>query len=184
MRPIGLLMTEHRLIERMIGFLGAEAARARSTGRLDTAFVDTAVDFLRTYADKCHHGKEEAILFRDAAAKPLAPEHRRVLDELLGGHTFARAHVAGLVAARNRVAAGDAPAADDAAAHAEALVAFYPVHIHLEDDVFFPASMEYFSDEELDAMTAAFREYDQRMIHLKYAAVVEACEHAPAAPPQ
>ena len=31
---------------------------------VDPVFIDTAVDFIRTYADRCHHGKEEDLLFK------------------------------------------------------------------------------------------------------------------------
>ena len=36
---------------------------------VDPVFIDTAVDFIHTYADRCHHGKEEDILFKALAAK-------------------------------------------------------------------------------------------------------------------
>lgn len=65
MMPVGPLMIEHRMIERMIALLEKESARIKSTGRVDVEFVLSSVDFIRTYADHCHHGKEENILFRD-----------------------------------------------------------------------------------------------------------------------
>jgi len=47
--------------------------REMKAGRkADTAFIDTAVDFIRTYADRCHHGKEEDIRFRELKKKPIA----------------------------------------------------------------------------------------------------------------
>ncbi len=58
MLPVGLLMKEHRLIERMVKLMDVELRKAGERGSVDPGFIDTAVDFLRTYADKCHHGKE------------------------------------------------------------------------------------------------------------------------------
>ena len=58
------------------------------------------VDFFRTYADKCHHGKEEDILFRLLAGKPLSPSHKKVLDELMVEHGYAREAVGKLIKAR------------------------------------------------------------------------------------
>lgn len=63
--PIGPLMIEHRLIERMISEMKNETERIRNGEKPDLSFIETAVDFIRTYADACHHGKEEDILFRD-----------------------------------------------------------------------------------------------------------------------
>ena len=65
MQARGPLMIEHRLIERMISIIKDALIQIESTQEVDPVFVDTAVDFIRTYADRTHHGKEEDILFRD-----------------------------------------------------------------------------------------------------------------------
>ena len=57
MMPIGPLMKEHRLIERMIALMEKELGRLNAGEELDPGFIDIAVDFIRTYADRCHHGK-------------------------------------------------------------------------------------------------------------------------------
>jgi len=66
-------MWEHRLIEKMVALAGSEARKIRESRRVDPLFIDTAVDFIRTYADRTHHGKEEEILFRDLARKKTSP---------------------------------------------------------------------------------------------------------------
>ena len=65
MLPIGPLMIEHRLIEKMIKVMQQKVEAWKQEERINPEFIDVAVDFIRTYADKCHHGKEEDILFRD-----------------------------------------------------------------------------------------------------------------------
>ncbi len=77
MKPIGPLMREHRLIERMVGALAGNLKITAETGRIDTNVTAVAVDFFRTYADRTHHGKEEDILFRDLAKKRLSPRMKR-----------------------------------------------------------------------------------------------------------
>jgi hypothetical protein len=57
------LMIEHRLIERMIGIIKRILSQIEKEEKIDPVFVDTTVDFIRTYADRTHHGKEEDILF-------------------------------------------------------------------------------------------------------------------------
>lgn len=64
MQARGPLMIEHRLIERMISIIKDVLRQIESTQKVDPVFVDTAVDFIRNYADRTHHGKEEGILFR------------------------------------------------------------------------------------------------------------------------
>lgn len=80
----------------MITLISDELARAEKTGQADPGFLDDTVDFMRTYADICHHGKEEYILFKDLDMKPLSHELRKTMDELEQEHVFARKTVGGL----------------------------------------------------------------------------------------
>lgn len=176
MQARGLLMIEHRLIERMISVIRKTLAQIHSTREVDPLFVDTAVDFIRMYADRTHHGKEEDILFRDLDKRSLSEEDRRIMDQLVEEHVFGRKTTQALVDANTRYRNGDRTAWKDVAEQLNTLVDFYPQHIETEDKVFFPSSKSYFTEEEDQAMLAEFREFDQQMIHEKYSAVAEALE--------
>jgi len=176
MKPIGPLMIEHRLIERMIRLMVRERGLMSAAGAVNPTLVDAAVDFLRTYADRCHHGKEDNILFKGLAAKALAADHRSILDELIEEHKRGREMVGKLLAAKDRYVAGDPTAAHEVEALLKALAAFYPAHIAKEDKRFFIPSMEYFSDEEQASMLQEFWEFDRKLIHEKYKAIVAQLE--------
>ena len=169
-------MIEHRLIERMIALIEGALVRIQSSGRVDPLFVDTAVDFIRMYADRTHHGKEEDILFRDLNKRPLSDDDRRVMEELIQEHVFGRQTTGALVEANTRYRNGDAAALHEIAEKLQTLVGFYPKHIEKEDKVFFPACRAYFTEDEDQAMLAEFWEFDRKMIHEKFKAVVEALE--------
>jgi len=62
-------MIEHRLIERMLSVFKKVLDKIESEHEVDPVFVDIAVDFIRMYADRTHHGKEEDILFRELNKK-------------------------------------------------------------------------------------------------------------------
>jgi hemerythrin-like domain-containing protein len=176
MQARGPLMIEHRLIERMISLIRQSLERIESDGRVDPAFIDTAVDFIRTYADRTHHGKEEDILFRALPERDLSSRDRRLMQELIDEHAFARRTTGALIAANERYRNADASALEAIAASLRALVGLYPKHIEKEDKVFFPACRAYFTDAEEQAMLAEFFEFDRRMIHERYRAVVEGLE--------
>jgi hemerythrin-like domain-containing protein len=176
MKPIGPLMHEHRLIERMIRVVRVKLEETERTGSLDVGLIDMAVDFIRTYADRCHHGKEEDILFRELAKKQMTDEHKRIMEELVSEHAHARSVVAGLVTATGRYARGDAGSLDEAIACLKELVEFYPVHILKEDKQFFFPLLDYFSQEEQDRMLQEFWEFDRKLIHEKYRSLVEHAE--------
>ena len=172
MQARGPLMIEHRLIERMLGRIKNVLAQIRTTGQVDPLFVDAAVDFIRTYADRTHHGKEEDILFRELEKRPLSAADRRVMDELVQEHVVGRQTTRNLVAANARYRNGDPSALADIVRNLQTLVEFYPKHIAKEDEVFFPAARAYFTEAEDQAILAEFQKFDQHMIHEKYKALV------------
>ncbi|RJR43469.1 MAG: cation-binding protein [Deltaproteobacteria bacterium] len=183
MLPIAPLMMEHRLIERMIALMHKEMERMQTALTRDPAapavnpgFIDTAVDFIRTYADKTHHGKEEDILFIECAKKNLSAPHRALLDELLADHNFGRRTTRSLLEAKENFLLGDTNATREILDCMGKLVDFYPKHIDKEDNHFFVPCMDYFSQQEKDDMLARMWERDREMIHEKYRGVVEGLE--------
>jgi len=176
MQARGPLMIEHRLIERMLAYIQQALAQTEKTGQIDPLFVDKAVDFVRTYADRTHHGKEEDILFRKLNDRNLSEADRRIMNELIEEHVFGRTTTKALVAANTRYRNGDSSALSDIANCLRTLVDFYPKHIEKEDKIFFPASRAYFTEAEDQAMLAEFREFDRNMIHELYKSVVDDLE--------
>ncbi|MDM7999403.1 MAG: hemerythrin domain-containing protein [Dehalococcoidia bacterium] len=173
MQARGPLMIEHRLIEGMIAVIHRRLERAERTQSIEPLFVDEAVDFIRVYADRTHHGKEEDILFKTLRDKPLSDEHRRMMNELIEEHAFGRETTKALAEANSRYKKRDIGALGEVTDRLRTLVAFYPKHIKKEDAVFFPAALTYVTEQEDQAMLAEFWEFDRRMIHEKYQAVVK-----------
>jgi hemerythrin-like domain-containing protein len=167
------LMVEHRLIERMLSIIRDALAKIEITHRVDPVFVDTSVDFIRFYADRTHHGKEEDILFRELDKRPLSANDRRIMNELIEEHVIGRQTTKALVEANHRYRNGDKKALIDIGDNLRKLVEFYPKHIEKEDKVFFPSARAYVSESEDQAMLDEFWQFDRKMIHEKYKSVVE-----------
>jgi len=165
-------MREHRLIERMVDKVKKEQESVKK-GRVDPFFIDNAVDFFRTYADRTHHGKEEDILFRELAKKNLQPEHKKIMDELVLEHIEARKTVKSLLETKNHFISGDTSLLIDIETLLGHLIQLYPAHIEKEDKRFFYPVMEYFSPQEQDIMLQEFYEFDRNMIHEKYGGLIE-----------
>jgi hemerythrin-like domain-containing protein len=169
MLPIGPLMIEHRLIEKMIALIKKEADQVAAGQEINLNFIEIAVDFIRIYADRCHHGKEEDILFRDLDKKDLAAEHHRIMQELITEHKFGRENTKDIVAAKKRYLQGDKAALGVMLDRMQKLARFYPKHIEKEDKHFFIPCMQYFSAEEKEAMLKEEWEFDKNLIHRVYA---------------
>jgi len=184
MLPIGPLMIEHRVIERMIALMRSELTRIKDNvavdpefAFVDPVFIDTAVDFIRTYADRCHHGKEEDLLFAALAKKELSPEHRGAMEGLIRDHRWAREATASLMKAKEGYLLEKEGALNELLQQLEKLLEFYPRHIETEDQHFFIPCMTYFSDAEKAGMLRKMAEFDQKLIHEKYRGMVEAIEN-------
>ena len=133
MLPIAPLMIEHRLIERMIRLLDQEQTRIRENigvlpefAFVNAKFIDAAVDFMKTYADQVHHGKEEDILFTALLEKPLAQEHRQMMQELQADHKWGRQTTAKLLAAKDEYFSGQKAALDQLLENLAALGGILP----------------------------------------------------------
>jgi len=176
MMPIGPLMIEHRLIEKMIAVMKEHLKAIEEQSHIPSGFIEATVDFIRTYADRCHHGKEEDILFRELKKKSMSPQHKRTMEELIEEHVWGRNTTKALLESYTSYRHGNAESLSGVIAHLKELIDFYPVHIEKEDRHFFRPVMEYFTQEERDAMLEEGFEFDQKLIHEKYRDIVENAE--------
>jgi len=174
--PIAPLMIEHRIIERMIHVVNIELEIIQNSNRLNSIFIDDTVDFIRTYADLTHHGKEEGILFKGLKEKQLDSKHRILLNELIEEHVLGRKTIGDLVKAQEQYLQNNDEAIGTVITKLSDLIDFYPKHIEKEDKRFFVPIMKYFSKVEQDRMLEEGHIYDRKMIHRKYDSYVLSLE--------
>jgi hemerythrin-like domain-containing protein len=175
MKPIGSLMIEHRVIERMLTLLNHEHTKIVKDGKFDSSVIDVAIDFFSTYVDKFHHGKEERVLFRELKGKPLSVEHKQIMADLIKDHVYSKDTVEKLRNARERLGTKK-NSLDVIKKSIETLLKWYPVHIEKEDKHFFFPAMEYLSLQEQAAMLEEFWEYDGNFINEIYMGRIKALE--------
>lgn len=168
MQPIGPLMIEHRVIERAVPLMEKEMRRMEKEKAIDHGFVATLADFFRTYADRCHHGKEEDILFKALKKKKLSAEHKKIMEELLAEHVYGRETVGKLLKAKT---------AAEVKTELNKLIDLYPRHIAKEDKRFFIPVMDYFDKQEQKGMLEQMREFDRKLIHEKYEKIIKELEN-------
>ncbi|MDD5195100.1 MAG: hemerythrin domain-containing protein [Candidatus Omnitrophica bacterium] len=177
MLPIAPLMIEHRLIERMVALFEKELNAISQKSQVNADFLTQAVDFYIVYADNCHHGKEEEILFAQLKTKKLSPPHAQTLDNLIEDHARGRALINALAASLKNVRLTDSlRRLKSIEATIGDLVKLYKEHIRKEDKEFFIPAMKYFTKQEQDAMLAEFWEFDRNLIHEKYRKLLEELE--------
>ena len=176
MLPTNQLMVEHRLIERMVNDLHLRIKDVYARKTIDPMYVNQIVDFLETYTDRCHQGKEENILFRALAVKGPNAALVKAMDDLEAQHQYIRATTRKLVAANAAYVAGVTGADQQVRTLLEQVADHYVKHVQQEDRDFYPAAMEYFTPSEQTEMLAEFRNHDRAMIHEKYRLMADALE--------
>jgi hemerythrin-like domain-containing protein len=154
-KPTEILSNEHRVIERVLSCLEAIVRQARSTGRLDLSSAKEVVAFLRNFADRCHHGKEEDYLFPALEAKGF-PRDGGPTGVMLYEHEQGRAHLRGMEENSEAAAMGDAAALKRFADHAEGYVALLREHIYKEDNVLFRLADQTLTEDDQQRLLAAF----------------------------
>lgn len=166
MQAIGLLMIEHRVIERMLKLMENEFAQP--SAKINIPFIELIVDFFRHYADENHHGKEEDILFRALTQKKLSNEHQRIMGELLHEHAVGRNLVKQLENSKKHYASDDQSAAKEIFRTIRSLLGLYPKHIEKENKHFFIPSLDYFNDDEKIDLLNRCREFNKKFKHNEY----------------
>jgi len=160
MDPIETLMNDHRVIERVLDGLVAFGDEVRRKGSTEKEELSRFVTFVREFADACHHGKEEDILFA-AMVEHGFPRDGGPLAVMLHEHDQGRALVRIL---RTRAEQQEPWSDGDRQEVAEVARGFSDLlrgHIHKEDAILYPMAEQHLPPEVLEAVGAACEKYDQ-----------------------
>lgn len=152
--PTQILKAEHRVIERVLSCLEA-ASDAAQAGDVCGQSFDAILGFLAHFADRCHHGKEEAILFPALRERGI-PHEGGPLGVMEAEHVEGRRLVASMNEALPRARRGDAEARDRLIAAARRFVFLLRTHIRKEDTCLFAMADSVLSPEDQARLVAAF----------------------------
>jgi len=146
-RPTDVLRDEHVLILRALDLLEAAGARLERRQGPDESWWQRLIAWLRGFADRNHHAKEEGVLFPALERAGVPGGEGGPIGVMLEEHGQGRALVAALAS----------PDAAIRAASARAYADLLRAHIDKENGVLFPLA-DGLLDE--DAHRAMAREFD------------------------
>jgi len=155
MNPTEVLSSEHRVIEIVLNSLECIAGEALNGGHLDREAAEQAVDIIRNFADKCHHGKEEDLLFKTLVEKGM-PQEGGPVGQMLIEHEQGRAFVRGMSENIAAAAEGETAAVRRFAENAGGYVQLLRAHILKEDRVLFPMADRLLSDDDQHKLSESF----------------------------
>ena len=171
-KPTQILSDEHRVIERVIG--AVEAMVSRPIGALEP--WKKALDFIRHFADRCHHYKEEKVLF-PALEEHGIPNDGGPIGMMLIEHEEGRAYVRSMLAAISLLETGNQAAKDSLVTSAQAYCRLLREHIQKEDDILFRMADEVIPVDEQKELLKSFEAHESEEMgagaHEKYLKIAE-----------
>ena len=159
MQPTDILMNEHRIIEQVLDCLEKILKQCTTENRLDAQSAKQAIDFFQNFADRCHHGKEEAHLFPMMQANGFSGGCSPVVV-MLREHELGRLYLQGMEAAIGPAMAGDSEAMKWFIQHGQSYLKLLREHIHKEDICLFPAANHRLTEKDQGQLMAAFRKVE------------------------
>jgi len=158
---ITMLDEEHKIILQVVSSLEKVAVHLREKGVFDLTLLREAVEFMREFADRCHHAKEEDVLFPELVAHGV-PLHGCPLDALLHEHKQGRQLVGQLEDGIDRLEAGEADGVTTIVETIEGIGRLYPNHIWKEDEMVFPLVDRLMPPDSRQRLLARFEEVEAR----------------------
>lgn len=133
--PTGVLREEHQFILKVLDVVQLLLEKGQA-GDWDLDAWQDCVDFFRLFADSCHHGKEEDLLFPELEARGM-PSDSGPIAVMLFEHRQGRAFVAQMASAVADARGGEVEPLNRLDHAARAYVQLLRDHIQKEDNVLF-----------------------------------------------
>lgn len=159
MKSVELLVTEHRLIERVLRVLEVGVMSLKGAGTVPHRTLASVVEFLHSYVDTDHHGKEENILFPALAAHGITAD-ASAIGALEAQHELGRSLVIVMNDSLKRITGGDTDARSMFAQSAHEYIELLRSHIAMEDQLFAEYAGDCFSPSEDADLRARMDELD------------------------
>ena len=179
MKATNVLSEEHRVIERVLNVLEAGANRLERGEEVSPEFFLSATDFIKGFADGCHHQKEEGVLFKYMEEHGI-PVQGGPLGVMLVEHEQGRQYTRALRSAAQEKQAGEASADEKIIQSAHGYVNLLRQHIHKEDNILFPMADRVIPTAQHDLVWEGFEHVEHEEtgegVHEKYLALADALE--------
>jgi hemerythrin-like domain-containing protein len=153
-------MEEHRVIERVLASLEKQAHKLNAGDPVRASFFRDVADFVRNFADGCHHNKEEGVLFPAMVASGV-PEEAGPIAVMLAEHEEGRGLTRAMRKAAERLERGESQAAPEVARNGLAYASMLRQHILKEDNILYPMAEQAIPKQEQESLAAAFERIEQ-----------------------
>lgn len=179
MKATDILIEEHTVIERVLNTLETATQSLKAGGSVRSDFFIGVTDFVKGFADGCHHKKEEDVLFNAMVAHGV-PVEGGPIGAMLAEHEQGRIYTRAMREAAQRLANGDETARGDIIHNAQGYIGLLRQHIAKENGVLFPMADQIIPQAKHAEVLAGFEHVEHEEtgpgVHEKYLALAEELE--------
>jgi hemerythrin-like domain-containing protein len=162
MKATRQLKDEHEGVKIMLGIMGQVCEQLKATGSLNEEHFRGILEFLKVFVDKCHHGKEEDLLF--PALEAVGVPHKGPIAVMLHEHAMGRTHVKAIEEAFAAHMTGDKSSSDVIIQNVKGYISLLSAHIEKENTVLFVMADSLLSKEKQDELFEGFEKIEVERI--------------------
>ena len=163
MKPTDVLIKEHDAIQTMLKITEAVCNRLESQESVIPEHLQQIVEFIQVFADRCHHGKEEDLLFKALEAVGV-PKDGGPIGVMLSEHDLGRNYVKKMSEAATAYSKGNREATKQFIDNARNYVILLSQHIYKENNVLFPLADRLLPQETQDKLVEQFEVVEREKI--------------------
>lgn len=180
MNAISLMVEEHKNIKRVLKVARKLCINILNGEEVNYEAFNMMVDFVKNYADKHHHNKEEDILFKKMSEELGEEVASGPIYGMFADHDMGRLYIKNLIEALDRVKNGDEDSKVDIIANAISYTDLLHRHIDKEDNAIYKFGQRNLSKEAMAKVEESCKEVEdiakEKNIQDKYIKIVEKLE--------
>ncbi|MBS1271995.1 MAG: hypothetical protein MAGBODY4_01131 [Candidatus Marinimicrobia bacterium] len=163
MKATDVLRDEHEAVRVAMQILGKICDRIEAGEDFEVRHLEQLLDFIRVFTDKCHHGKEEDLLF-PAMEEIGIPSEGGPVGVMLSEHETMREYIRNFANALERYGAGDESAKDDIVENVRTYLQWLDGHIEKENNILFMMADSHLSADKQEELYEAFETLEEERI--------------------
>jgi len=171
MTPTEILKHEHKIILMVLDAAKREVQSIQQRGKIHVAELEKMMEFFRNFADRCHHAKEETLLFVKMTEKGM-PSESGPIAVMLKEHTEGRQRIKAIDAAIPKAQEGDPSTLQTISENLDEYIILLRNHIDKEDNVLYPMADKVFTEKDQQSLSEAFDKVEAEEmgegVHEKY----------------
>ncbi len=163
MKPTDILREEHELILVMLEIVDEACKKISAGEKARPEHLESMIDFIRNFADRCHHAKEENLLFPAMEKAGIAREGGPI-GVMLAEHAQGREYVKGMDGALGRYRQGSRTAGASFVDNAMGYIGLLGSHITKENNILFVMADQQLSADQQDDLMKGFERVEREEI--------------------